>query len=255
MKVGLAGALLAAGMLMGSAAPAAHAGGLATAARPAAGDVIGRVTYVVDGDTIHVRVGSRTEKVRVIGVDAPELKTRECFSTQAKAATTGLVAGKVVTLRADRTQTDRDAYRRLLRHVILSDKSSLGLRLISNGFGREFTFARPYVGQPTFRTAQARAVKANRGVWSAGCARTAARPKPATKPAAKQPAAKKPASKLSPKPGTCSVKGNISSRGERIYHVRGQRYYDATKISVSRGERWFCSPRDAQRAGWRAAKI
>ncbi len=31
----------------------------------------GRVVWVVDGDTIHVRIGSRLEKVRYIGANAP----------------------------------------------------------------------------------------------------------------------------------------------------------------------------------------
>jgi len=33
----------------------------------------GRVVWVVDGDTIHVQVGPRLEKVRYIGVNAPEI--------------------------------------------------------------------------------------------------------------------------------------------------------------------------------------
>jgi len=33
----------------------------------------GRVVWVVDGDTIHVRVGPRLEKGRYIGVNAPEV--------------------------------------------------------------------------------------------------------------------------------------------------------------------------------------
>ena len=33
----------------------------------------GRVVWVVDGDTIHVRIGKRLEKVRYIGVNAPEV--------------------------------------------------------------------------------------------------------------------------------------------------------------------------------------
>src|SRR5215212_8584141 len=33
---------------------------------------VGRVVRVVDGDTIHVRLGGREEKVRYIGVDTPE---------------------------------------------------------------------------------------------------------------------------------------------------------------------------------------
>lgn len=53
----------------------------------------------------------------------------------------------------------------------------------------------------------------------------------------------------------CSIKGNVSTRGERIYHVPGQKYYDDTRISASHGERWFCSEEEARAAGWRRSKI
>src|SRR6516162_884175 len=53
----------------------------------------------------------------------------------------------------------------------------------------------------------------------------------------------------------CVIKGNISSSGERIYHVPGQRYYDKTVISWSKGERWFCTEQEAVAAGWRKAKV
>lgn len=52
----------------------------------------------------------------------------------------------------------------------------------------------------------------------------------------------------------CKIKGNISASGERIYHVPGQTYYHDTWISDA-GERWFCSEAEAQRAGWRRAKL
>jgi len=39
----------------------------------------------------------------------------------------------------------------------------------------------------------------------------------------------------------CSIKGNINSKGDRIYRVPGSRSYGATKINESKGERWFCS--------------
>jgi hypothetical protein len=55
--------------------------------------------------------------------------------------------------------------------------------------------------------------------------------------------------------GGCNIKGNISiNSGERIYHVPGQEYYDETRISKWKGERWFCSEQEAQAAGWRRAK-
>jgi hypothetical protein len=55
-------------------------------------------------------------------------------------------------------------------------------------------------------------------------------------------------------PTACQIKGNISSKGERIYHVPGGKWYDATKIDESKGERWFCSDAEARAAGWRPAK-
>jgi hypothetical protein len=53
----------------------------------------------------------------------------------------------------------------------------------------------------------------------------------------------------------CLIKGNVSTRGERIYHPPGCRYYDATEIDPARGERWFCSEADARAAGWRRTKV
>ncbi len=53
----------------------------------------------------------------------------------------------------------------------------------------------------------------------------------------------------------CLIKGNISSKGERIYHVPGGLYYNATVIDTSKGERWFCTEAEAVAAGWRKSKL
>jgi hypothetical protein len=53
----------------------------------------------------------------------------------------------------------------------------------------------------------------------------------------------------------CSVKGNISFGGERIYHVPGQEYYSATRINLFKGEHWFCSEAAARAAGWRKSRV
>jgi len=52
----------------------------------------------------------------------------------------------------------------------------------------------------------------------------------------------------------CTIKGNISSKGERIYHLPGQENYDRTRISERKGEHWFCTEAEARAAGWRKAK-
>lgn len=55
-------------------------------------------------------------------------------------------------------------------------------------------------------------------------------------------------------PQQCAIKGNISSKKEKIYHVPGGAYYSKTIIDHSKGERWFCSEKEAVNAGWRASK-
>jgi hypothetical protein len=52
----------------------------------------------------------------------------------------------------------------------------------------------------------------------------------------------------------CDIKGNINSKGERIYHMPGGEYYAATQIDVGSDERWFCDEAEAMAAGWRKAR-
>jgi len=54
-------------------------------------------------------------------------------------------------------------------------------------------------------------------------------------------------------PEGCPIKGNISDNGH-IYHAPWSPWYDRTKISLDKGERWFCSEREALDAGWRAPR-
>ena len=53
----------------------------------------------------------------------------------------------------------------------------------------------------------------------------------------------------------CLIKGNISSNGEKIYHIETGQYYKRTIISLSKGERWFCTEEDALKNGWRRSKM
>ena len=54
----------------------------------------------------------------------------------------------------------------------------------------------------------------------------------------------------------CVIKSNVSiDTGERIYHVPGGLYYNATAIDTAKGERWFCTEAEAVAAGWRKSKF
>ena len=54
-------------------------------------------------------------------------------------------------------------------------------------------------------------------------------------------------------PEGCEIKGNISSSGERIYHMPFHEYYGRTRINEQAGEVWFCTEEEALSAGWRRA--
>lgn len=50
------------------------------------------------------------------------------------------------------------------------------------------------------------------------------------------------------------IKGNINSKGEKIYHKPGDAHYNRTIIDEESGERWFYTEEEAKEAGWRPAK-
>src|SRR5213593_1373961 len=79
----------------------------------------GAVVRVVDGDTIHVRLADRVEKVRYIGVNTPEVhhprKGEEPGGREAAEVNRQLVDNKHV--RLERDVQSRDRYGRLLSYV------------------------------------------------------------------------------------------------------------------------------------------
>lgn len=92
----------------------------AEAPTPPADGELARVVDVTDGDTIRVDLGGRTERVRYIGIDTPEIAHQagdvdEPYGRQATRANAELVADEIVLLERDVSDTDR--YDRLLRYV------------------------------------------------------------------------------------------------------------------------------------------
>lgn len=126
----------------------------------------GVVTKVVDGDTLDVRLDTgKQERVRVIGIDAPERGS--CLSAQASARTKALVLSKRVVLRSDSTQATRDRYGRLLAYVDIAGKLDLGMRLVGEGFAEVYIYGRPFVRVSAYRSSEATAKSRALGIWGA----------------------------------------------------------------------------------------
>ena len=52
----------------------------------------------------------------------------------------------------------------------------------------------------------------------------------------------------------CTIKGNVNTAGECIYHQPTSRWYTQIKMKISKGTRWFCSVDEAEAAGCRETR-
>lgn len=130
----------------------------------------GTVTRVVDGDTVHVRLGGRDETVRYIGMDTPEtVKPHtpvQCFGEAASAANHRLVAGARVELRLDAEARDR--YGRLLAYVYRRrDGLFVNAALVRGGFATILTIPPNVRHAADLRALQRDAQARRRGLWGA----------------------------------------------------------------------------------------
>ena len=144
-------------------------GGGGGAVRPGA-DLSATVTRVVDGDTVHARVGGRDETVRYIGMDTPETVKPgvpvQCFGKAASAANRRLVDGQRVRLRLD--AEPRDRYGRLLAYVYRRrDGLFVNAALVRDGFATILTIAPNVSHARDLRALERRARARRRGLWGA----------------------------------------------------------------------------------------
>ena len=116
------------------------------------------VLNVIDGDTFTLTTG---EKVRLIGIDAPE--KGDYYYNESKQALKELVEGKIVFLEKDISNTDK--YDRLLRYVYV-DGISVNFDLISNGFVQAKEYPPDIKYAIELKQAEDDAKANNFGIWS-----------------------------------------------------------------------------------------
>jgi micrococcal nuclease len=135
------------------------------------------VESIVDGDTIDVVIGGRRERVRLIGIDTPEIahpaigdraaNGAECFG-DAAAAFTGQLLPAGTPVRLTRDVVARDDYGRLLAYVFrASDGVLINYELARQGFAQPLTIAPNtlFASRIVEATRQAESVEA--GLWGA----------------------------------------------------------------------------------------
>lgn len=130
------------------------------------------VVEELDGDTLLVRRPgtSKTVRVRLIGIDSPEIshdgKPAQCGADAARHRLRSL-RGEQVDLIPDPSQDRTDRYGRLLAYVQHS-KTDVGAGQLAAGAAREYTYQnRAYQRQDQYRSAQKQAERDQSGLWKA----------------------------------------------------------------------------------------
>jgi endonuclease YncB( thermonuclease family) len=130
------------------------------------------VTYITDGDTIHVDIGGQDFRVRYIGVDAPEIahdgKPAERLGPEATRANADLVEGQTVILEKDMSDTDQ--FGRLLRYVWLPSSARdwvmVDKELAAEGMADVKRYPPDTYWQSVLQQAEDNAKEAGLGIWS-----------------------------------------------------------------------------------------
>jgi micrococcal nuclease len=153
-----------------SAATATSMPGLDPTLRPVGATEAARVVRVVDGDTLIIDRGLGNERLRYIGMDAPESvkpdSPVEFMGKEASAANAALVAGREIVLERDVSETDQ--YDRLLRYVWLNEGDAwrmVNLELVREGYAQVATYPPDVRWTDELRAAERASRDAGQGLW------------------------------------------------------------------------------------------
>ena len=200
--------------------------------------LIGEVR-ATDGDSL--RMGDK--RIRLFGIDAPE-SAQKCqlngeewaCGRASRRALERLTKGHAV--RCEIKDMDRGRFVSACR----TQEGDLGEQMVRRGWAVTYTqYSLRYV------SAEIQARADSLALWRSEFERPHEYRARKRREVASRPA-------QTPPNAGCSIKGNISRAGERVFHVPGQVDYSRTRINVDNGERWFCSAHEALEAGWRAAR-
>lgn len=127
------------------------------------------VVKVVDGDTVELDIGGRHERVRLLGIDAPEsvhpTLPVQCFGPEASAELGRLLpAGS--TVRIERDAEPRDRYERLLLYLYRADDDLFVNRwLLTNGLADTAFYDPNTARAPELTRARSQARAGSVGLW------------------------------------------------------------------------------------------
>jgi endonuclease YncB( thermonuclease family) len=130
---------------------------LLLATPPAAADILGRVVSVHDGDTLTVLVEQRQIKVRLVDIDAPELK--QAFGTRSRQSLAEMCFQKTAALDV----RGQDRYKRTIAKVTCAGTDA-NAEQVRRGYA--WTYTRYARADSPLHALQVQARSEYRGLWA-----------------------------------------------------------------------------------------
>jgi len=192
--------------------------------------------HVVSGDTIEIR----GQVIRLQGVDAPESKQtcdrdgdKWLCAADANAKLRELIGSDEVRCE----KNGREARGRYVGVCAIGGRD-LGAEMVASGLALAYrSNSEAYVSQ------EEEAKAAKRGLWAGAF----------IEPWEWRKGKRLESENVSMQPPGCPIKGDITAKGERIYHMPGGAQYRTVNVDTAVGERWFCNEEEAKKAGWKRA--
>lgn len=206
-----------------------------------------KVVKVIDGDTVKIELPNGNEEtVRLLLIDTPETvhptKAVQPFGPEASQFSKHLMEPNSE-VEVEPGIGERDKYGRLLAYLYVDGKMVNKL-LLEKGLARvAYIYAPNTKYLDEFEALQKKAQQKEIGIWSIENYVTS-RGFSETKHTK--------INKTTTQTNTCTkptIKGNINSKGEKIYHIPSGQYYKITKA-----EAMFCTEEEAQSAGFRKSE-
>ncbi len=122
------------------------------------------VITVHDGDTVSVIIDKKREKVRLIGIDAPEIGQKP-WGEEARNFLEGLLKSSDWKVRLEYDVDRRDKYGRILAYLWTADGKMINLLMAKNGYAMLFTFPPNIKYVNELRAAQQEASNKRAGIW------------------------------------------------------------------------------------------
>ncbi|MEN9620723.1 MAG: hypothetical protein RL499_916 [Actinomycetota bacterium] len=125
----------------------------------------GVVTEIVDGDTLRLEVDGAELRVRLVGIDTPEVYPDvECFGPEAEDALAALAPpGSTLSYAYD--QDPRDQYDRELLYLFTSDGTFINYELVANGYAEALVVRPNDLYYDDFLVAERQAQADGLGQW------------------------------------------------------------------------------------------